>query len=48
MNNKRDIIFWIYLVIIIVLSIIYFSMPERKEFISNTIEWWKEMEILVK
>jgi len=48
MNNKRDIVFWIYLVSIIVLSVIYFSMPERKEFINNTIEWWEAMKILIK
>ena len=46
--TRKDIVFWIYILCVVVLSILYFSMPERKEFINNTIQWWKEMKILIK
>jgi len=48
MRVKREIVFWIYILCVIVLTIIYFSMPERGEFVNNTITWWKEMKILIK
>ncbi len=41
-ENRKNICFITYIVSVMVLAIIYFAVPERKEFIGFQIEWWKE------
>ncbi len=41
-ENKINIYFITYIVSVMVLAFIYFTVPERKEFVEFQIEWWKE------
>lgn len=41
-EEKKDILLILYILVVLVLAVIYFSVPERKLFIENTIEWWSE------
>ena len=40
--SKKDMLFVLYIVTVLVLAVIYFSVPERKEFIEFHVKWWKE------
>jgi hypothetical protein len=42
-NRKRDSLFVIYILSVLVLAAIYFTVPERKEFIDFELTWWGEM-----
>ncbi len=42
-EGKRDIFFIIYILAVLVLSVIYFTVPERATFLENQMEWWKEL-----
>lgn len=42
-GHKQNIIFILYILCVLILSVIYFSVPERKLFIENTIKWWSEL-----
>jgi hypothetical protein len=43
MNEKnRDISFILFIVTILILSVVYFSVPERVQFMEFQIIWWKE------
>ncbi len=39
-NRVRDFIFVLYLLIILALTIVYFTVPERTVFLSNAVDWW--------
>jgi len=41
-ENKQNIFFVLFIVTISVLAVIYFSVPERKEFLEFNMRWWKE------
>ncbi len=41
-ENKKNILFVLYMLSVLVLAVIYFSVPERREFIEFHIRWWKE------
>jgi len=41
-ENKKRILFVLYMLTVLVLVLIYFSVPERKEFIEFHLRWWKE------
>ncbi|MBI5666052.1 MAG: hypothetical protein HZC49_13340 [Nitrospirae bacterium] len=42
-ENKKSILFVLYIVTALILAVIYFSVPERKEFLEFNIRWWKEL-----
>ncbi len=48
MKRRHDILFLIYLMIIIILAVMYFTVPERKMFLENQLEWWREFCKLVR
>lgn len=48
MIRKTNIILFIYLIIIIILAVIYFSVPERELFLENQMEWWREFFGLIR
>jgi hypothetical protein len=48
MKRKRDILFLIYLLVIIVLAVIYFTVPERRMFLEDQIERYREFFRLVR
>jgi len=41
-ENNQNIFFVLFIVTVVVLALIYFSVPERKEFLEFNIRWWKE------
>jgi len=41
-NGGKDILFAVYLMIVIILALIYFTVPERKDFIDFQVRWWGE------
>ena len=45
MNKElgRDIFFSVYVLAVLALAVIYFTVPEREIFLENQIEWWNEM-----
>lgn len=46
-EGGKDLLFIGYIVIVIALAVIYFTVPERKEFIEFQIQWWGEfLELL--
>ena len=42
-ERKKDVLFVILLLTILVLAGVYFSMPERSEFLQFQFKWWEEM-----
>jgi len=49
MKERKDIFFTIFLIIVIILAVLYFSVPERRLFIENQIKWWGELwDIVIK
>jgi hypothetical protein len=47
-NLKKDSLFILYILSVIVLAIIYFTIPERKEFFDFQLKWWGEMWQVLK
>ncbi len=47
-NNNNDKAFIVFMLSVIVLTIVYFSVPERVIFLENQIKWWSEFWDLVK
>lgn len=41
-GRKKDILFYVYILAVVCLAVIYFTVPERKEFIDLQVKWWKE------
>lgn len=41
-NRSKDIIFILFIVTVLILSVLYFSVPERALFIENGMKWWGE------
>ncbi len=39
----RDILFTVFILAVLALAVIYFTVPEREIFLENQIEWWNEM-----
>jgi len=47
-EEKKDIYFILYLIIALILGVIYFTVPERAQFIENQLQWWGDMwEVIV-
>jgi hypothetical protein len=47
-NNKKDMLFVLYILTVFVLAMIYFTVPERKEFLDFQLKWWGEMWQVIK
>ncbi|MBI4683201.1 MAG: hypothetical protein HY757_08905 [Nitrospirae bacterium] len=41
-EGRKDLVFVLYIMAVLILAVIYFTVPERKEFIGFQLEWWKE------
>jgi hypothetical protein len=41
-ERKRNIIYIVFIIAIIIMAVIYFSVPERVKFFENQLKWWKE------
>lgn len=46
-DRSKDIIFLLFILAVLILSILYFSVPERVLFMENQIKWWEELWDLV-
>jgi hypothetical protein len=41
-KQKNDFLFIVFIVTVIILAVLYFSIPERSNFIEYQLTWWKE------
>ena len=41
-EKRENIIYILFILIVLVMAVVYFSAPERKLFLENQIKWWKE------
>jgi len=41
-EKRKNIIFVLFILIVLIMAVIYFSVPERALFLENQITWWKE------
>jgi len=41
-DNREHIIFILFILIVFVMAVVYFTVPERTLFLENQIKWWKE------
>jgi hypothetical protein len=46
-DRSKDIIFLLFILAVLILSVLYFSVPERVLFMENQIKWWEELWDLV-
>ncbi len=46
-ETRNNIIFILFLLIVLILAVIYFTVPERKTFLENQIKWWSEFWALL-
>jgi hypothetical protein len=42
LRDRKDIFYILYILIIVVMAVIYFTMPERASFIDHQLKWWGE------
>lgn len=42
-GDKKDIHFIFYMVIIVIMTFVYFMMPERPVFLENQLKWWQDL-----
>lgn len=47
-NSKKERLYMIYLLSVLVLALLYFTVPERKEFFDFQQKWWGEMWRVIK
>ncbi|GBE06422.1 hypothetical protein BMS3Abin10_02072 [bacterium BMS3Abin10] len=47
-DKDNNISFVLFMLAVLILSIVYFSVSERVVFLENQIEWWSEFWDLVK
>ena len=47
-RNVGSILFILYILTVLVLAVIYFTVPERKEFFDFQVKWWGEMWQVIK
>ena len=47
-NAIKERLFILYILTVLVLAIIYFTVPERKEFLDFQLKWWGEMWRVIK
>ena len=47
-ETRDNIIFILFLIVVLILAVIYFTVPERKIFLENQIKWWSELWSMVK
>jgi hypothetical protein len=42
LTDRKDIIYVLFILIILIMAVIYFTVPERASFIENQLKWWGE------
>ncbi|MBI4825291.1 MAG: hypothetical protein HY807_02575 [Nitrospirae bacterium] len=41
-ERKKDILFMVFIIVVMTLAVIYFLVPERALFMENQLKWWAE------
>ena len=41
-EQKKNFLYIVFIVTVVLLAVIYFSVPERAKLIENQFKWWKE------
>jgi len=41
-GDRKNTFFVLFIISVIVLAVIYFTVPERVNFLENQIKWWRE------
>ena len=47
-EEKKNILFYMYITAVLVLAVVYFTVPERKAFLDFQLKWWGEFWSVVK
>ncbi|GBE06099.1 hypothetical protein BMS3Abin10_01743 [bacterium BMS3Abin10] len=47
-ERRKDVVFILYILTVLILAVIYFSVPERTLFLENQIKWWREFREMIK
>jgi len=47
-ESNNSILFAAYMIIVLILAVIYFTVPERSGFINYQLQWWGEMWDVIK
>ncbi len=47
-EQGKDIVFILYILTVLILAVIYFSVPERALFLENQMKWWGEFWEMIK
>jgi len=47
-ESKNNIVFTVYLIIVLILAVIYFTVPERSDFVHYQLQWWGQMWDVIK
>lgn len=47
-ERRKDIVFILYILTVLILAVIYFSVPERTLFLENQMKWWGEFWEVIK
>ena len=42
LKDRKDVIQVLFILIILIMAVIYFTVPERAAFIENQLNWWGE------
>ncbi len=42
LTDRKDILYFLFILIILIMAVIYFTVPERASFIENQLKWWGE------
>lgn len=45
---RKSTFFVLYIIAIVIMAVIYFSVPEREAFLENQVQWWSEMWKVIK
>ncbi|NOZ69466.1 MAG: hypothetical protein GXP46_09565 [Deferribacteres bacterium] len=47
-ERRRDLFFILYISAIIIMAVIYFTVPERMSFLENQLKWWGQMLDIIR
>jgi hypothetical protein len=47
-ESRHTLLFTIYILIVLVLAVTYFTVPERADFIDFQVRWWKELWLSIR
>ena len=44
-EQKKDYLYLLFIITVIILAVLYFTVPERSMMIENQMRWWKEFKV---